>query len=171
MKAASSAFFAVFLTLFLPLTAHAKPGATADLINAQGKKVGKAVFSDSAQGLLLSLDVQGLPPGIHAMHIHDTGQCDPPQFKSAGPHFNPDGKKHGVQNPEGYHAGDLPNVAVGGHGIGKLNALLPELTLSKGPHAILKPGGTSLVIHASPDDGKTDPSGNSGDRIACGVIK
>ncbi len=167
----SRVFMVLFLLLMVsPRFVLAAAPAKAGLINAQGKKVGKAVFKENAQGLDISLEVWDLAPGIHAMHIHETGQCVPPDFKSAKGHFNPENKKHGTKNPEGHHAGDLPNIVVAGNGKGKVNFSLPGLSLKTGPHAILKAGGTALVIHAGPDDEKTDPTGNAGDRVACGVI-
>ena len=148
-----------------------KPKAKATLINAEGKEVGIALFEEVPGGLRMSLKVADLPPGFHAFHIHSVGLCEPPDFKSAGPHFNPFHKKHGRQNPEGPHAGDLPDLYVGKDGTGDLDALVPALTLAgDGETSLFHPGGTALVIHASPDDNATDPAGNAGARIACGVI-
>ncbi len=104
------------------------------------------------------------------MHIHEAGTCTPPDFKSAGTHFNPHGKKHGIENPEGAHARDLPNLIAGGDGKAKVKFVIPGLTLTSG-ETVLQSGKSAIVIHASPDDGQTDPSGNSGDRVACGVIE
>lgn len=151
------------------VTAH--PQAKATLINAEGKEVGTAAFEEVPGGIKVDLQVSGLPPGFHACHIHSVGLCEPPEFKSAGPHFNPYSKKHGRQNPEGPHAGDLPDLYVSPGGTGDLDALVPAITLfGKGENSLFHSGGTSLVIHASPDDNKTDPAGNAGARIACGVI-
>lgn len=148
-----------------------KPKAKATLVNAEGKEVGTALFEEIPGGLRLSLKVSNFPPGFHAFHVHSVGLCEPPDFKSAGPHFNPFHKKHGRQNPEGPHAGDLQDLYVGKDGTGDLDALVPALTLSgEGENSLFHPGGTALVIHASPDDNKTDPAGNAGDRIACGVV-
>ena len=157
------------LSFFFPSIAQAASKVNASIINSQGKKIGQAEFKENKEGLEMSVKISGLTPGVHGMHIHDIGKCTAPDFKSAGGHFNPEGKKHGKENPEGFHAGDLPNLAVAGNGKGKMNVLLPGLSF-KGKDGILKPGKTALVIHGGPDDGKTDPSGNSGDRIACGVI-
>ena len=164
-------YLIAFLTslLFFPSIAHAAPAIESPIVNSKGEKIGKAQFKELPEGLQISINVSGLTPGIHAMHIHNTGVCTPPDFKSAGGHFNPEGKKHGKENPEGFHAGDLPNLVVFGKGKAKVNFVAPGLSFN-GKDAILKPGKTALVIHASADDGKTDPSGNSGDRIACGVI-
>ena len=157
------------LSFFFPSLAYAAPKVESSIINSQGKKIGKAQFKENKEGLEMSVKVSGLTPGVHGMHIHDIGKCTAPDFKSAGPHFNPESKKHGKESPEGFHAGDLPNLVVAGNGRGKINVLIPGLSF-KGKGAILKPGKTAIVIHAGPDDEKTDPSGNSGDRIACGVL-
>jgi Cu-Zn family superoxide dismutase len=108
---------------------------------------------------------------MHGIHIHNVGKCEGPEFTSAGPHFNPSSKKHGTDNPEGPHGGDLLNLEVKADGVGKASLLDLNATLGEGPNSIFHEGGTSLVIHASPDDYKTDPSGNSRARIACGVIE
>lgn len=147
------------------------PMAKAVLVNAKGEEVGTATFEEMPGGLRVGLKVSKLSPGFHAFHIHAVGKCDPPDFKSAGGHFNPTHKKHGWQNPEGHHAGDLPNLYVGTDGTGTLDALVAGVTLTgSGENSLFHPEGTSAVIHASADDNKTDPSGNAGDRIACGVI-
>lgn len=140
------------------------------LQNGQGKSVGTATLSQVANGVSIKLNVHDLTPGDHAIHVHQTAKCEGPDFKSAGGHFNPDNKHHGLQNPEGPHAGDIPNFVVDAKGKSSATVLAPNVTLTEGPHSVYTGGGTSLVIHAKPDDGKTDPSGNSGDRIACGVI-
>jgi len=113
----------------------------------------------------------GLPPGVHGIHVHAVGKCDPPEFKAAGPHFNPAGRKHGLESPAGAHAGDLPNLTVGPDGKGTGVATAKGATLGTGPDGLFHEGGTALVIHAAADDMKTDPAGNSGARIACGVVE
>jgi superoxide dismutase, Cu-Zn family len=143
---------------------------TVNLKDGQGKEVGTATVSPAAQGVKIKLNAQNLTPGEHAIHVHQTAKCDGPDFKTAGPHFNPDGKKHGLQNPEGPHAGDMPNFTVDAKGKSKATVTDPNVTLGDDPHSVFTGGGTSLVIHAKADDGKTDPSGNSGDRVACGLI-
>lgn len=136
-----------------------------------GKTVGTSVLTQTAQGVAMVVEVSQLPPGSHGIHVHAAGKCDPPDFKTAGGHFNPHAKKHGLKNPEGAHAGDLPNLVVGADGTGKLSATLAGATLEQGnPASLLNPNGSSIILHAKADDEATDPAGNSGDRIACGII-
>ncbi len=115
--------------------------------------------------------VRNLPPGTHGIHVHEAGRCDPPDFMSAGGHFNPTSRQHGLRNPNGPHAGDLPNLEVGADGTGRLDALARDLSLSSGTGNLLDTDGSALVVHAAADDEMTDPTGNSGGRIACGVIR
>jgi Cu-Zn family superoxide dismutase len=143
--------------------------ASAVLKDASGKDVGKATLTVAPSGVLVSLDLAAVPAGEHAFHIHAVGKCEPPDFKSAGPHFNPDETKHGLLNPEGPHAGDMPNLHVPADGKLQVEILDPAVTLSA-EAALLDADGAALVIHAAADDYKTDPAGNAGDRIACGVI-
>lgn len=150
--------------------AEKNKAATAQLKDASGKVVGTATFKEKKDGVEVKVDVSGLQPGKHGIHLHEKGKCDPPDFKSAGEHFNPSMKHHGTKNPQGKHAGDLPNLEVKNDGTAKMTATAEGATLGKGASSLLKEGGTALVIHADPDDEKTDPTGKSGTRIACGVV-
>ena len=147
--------------------------AQADLINSSGYKIGEATFAENTDGpgVVMHLQAWDLPPGVYAMHIHNSGMCDVPDFQTAGGHFNPYGRKHGMKNPDGPHAGDLPNLVVPANGKVDILVTIPEVTLRDGVASLLGPRGTSVVIHANPDDERTDPGGNSGARMACGVIR
>lgn len=147
--------------------------ATVKFINTNGERIGTATLTEvRGQGVKIYLILHHLPPGTHAFHIHEKGVCNPPDFASAGPHFNPYGKQHGVKNPNGAHAGDLPNLVVGPDGSLKTEILAVGVTLRPGVNSLRHPGwgGTAWVIHANPDDDMTDPAGNAGARIGCGVI-
>lgn len=157
-------------------TTHAVPPQSsssghADIVNAQGQKIGTATVLPSGDGVRIDVVISQLPPGTHGIHIHTVGKCEGPAFASAGAHFNPMSKKHGKDNPDGPHAGDLLNIEVGNDGTGHASLSDSGVTLGEGPNSLFHEGGTALVIHEKPDDYKTDPSGNSGARIACGVIQ
>jgi Cu-Zn family superoxide dismutase len=146
------------------------PPATATLRDAGGKTVGTATLSPAEGGVRIVVTVTGVSPGLHGFHVHAVGKCEGPDFKSAGPHLNPGGKEHGLDNPKGSHAGDMPNLSVGADGTGKGEFLARGATLGDGAGSLLGKDGTALVLHASPDDLRTDPAGNAGARIACGVV-
>lgn len=153
--------------------AQTQPRATVKLVNASGVEVGSGTIQPTIRGdgVLINASFTGLTPGTHAIHVHTVGKCDPPGFTSAGGHFNPEMKQHGTENPNGPHAGDLPNFEVDAKGTGRISYAVGGVTLGDGPNSLFHPGGTALVVHANADDNKTDPAGNAGARIACGVIE
>ena len=140
-----------------------------ELKDAQGKDVGSILIWDQGAGVALQLDLHDLTPGEHALHFHQVPKCEGPDFKSAGGHFNPEGKKHGFDNPDGHHAGDMKNFTVGADGKARTKLEDADATLKDGPHSLLT-NSAAVVVHAKADDYKTDPAGNAGDRVACGVI-
>ncbi|MGH6801949.1 MAG: superoxide dismutase family protein [Methyloceanibacter sp.] len=163
----TAALLAMGLALAAPAAAADK--ATAVLKDAKGNEVGKAEFTATPSGGLIKLDLTAVPAGEHAFHVHAVGKCEPPDFKSAGAHFNPDETKHGLMNHGGPHAGDMPNLHVPADGKLQIEVLNSTVTLSA-ESALLDADGSALVIHAAADDYETDPAGNAGDRIACGVV-
>jgi Cu-Zn family superoxide dismutase len=169
MKILVTLIGAIILALTsLPVAAQS---AKALLKSGEGKDVGSAELTQTPAGVVIRLAVKGLPAGEHAFHVHDVGKCEPP-FTSAGGHFNPSGKKHGMMAAEGYHAGDMPNLHIPTSGEIVVEVLNAAITLEKGkPNSLFGPDGTALIIHAGKDDYKTDPTGEAGGRIACGIIQ
>jgi Cu-Zn family superoxide dismutase len=163
------------LTLcLLASPAFAKPKDTlvVPIKTSTGEDAGTGTFTQVKSKLSIKLDLKNLPVGQHAVHIHAKSACDAPDFKSAGGHFNPENKQHGTLNPMGHHAGDLPqNVEIGEGHVGQATFKVDYLSLDPtSPNSILANGGTAIIVHEKPDDMKTDPTGNAGNRIACGVI-
>jgi superoxide dismutase, Cu-Zn family len=146
-------------------SAEAADSAKADLRSADGKAIGSATLADTPTGVLITVSLKGAPEGVHAFHVHEVGKCEPP-FKSAGAHFNPDHKKHGFV-AEGPHAGDMPNLHIPAGGGLEQEVLNPNLSVAQ----MLDSDGAAVILHAKADDYKSDPAGNSGDRIACGVVE
>jgi superoxide dismutase, Cu-Zn family len=155
---------------YIPGVTLPPPAAGVTLKDASGKVVGSAVLLQDSDGVRVLLDVRDIPPGIKGVHIHEVARCEPPTFESAGAHFNPKKTEHGTENPRGPHAGDLPNITVDANGQGHLEYTNTRVSLDPGPTSLFDGRGSALVVHESPDDQRTDPAGNSGRRIACGVI-
>jgi Cu-Zn family superoxide dismutase len=156
---------------YIPGVTSGPPVAGATVKDSSARVVGSAVFLQEDDGVRILLDLKGVTPGTKAVHIHEVGRCEAPTFDSAGAHFNPKKAEHGTENPRGPHAGDLVNITVDAKGRGHLEVTNPRVTLKPGPASLLDGGGTALVVHESPDDMLADPAGNSGRRIACGVIE
>jgi Cu-Zn family superoxide dismutase len=154
--------------LALSAPAFAADQATAVLMDPDGKEVGKVTLIAVPSGVLLAADLTAMPPGDHAFHIHAVGKCEAPDFKSAGGHFNPEEDEHGLMNEAGPHAGDMPNIHVPETGKLRIEVLNQMVNLELG---LLDADGSAIVIHDGPDDYETDPAGDAGPRIACGVIE
>ena len=150
----------------VPMAAPDVPVSTANLVSSSGAVLGTVRVFSEPTGVMLRIDATGVPAGQHGVHVHTTGRCDPPGFTSAGPHWNPTERKHGHRNPAGFHMGDLGTLGVGADGRLIAGLLVPQATID----ALRDADGAALVLHAKADDEVTDPSGNSGDRIACAVL-
>jgi Cu-Zn family superoxide dismutase len=167
LKMAASAALLIGIFASPALAQSAKAG----LKDTSGKDVGSAELTQTPAGVLIKLTVKGLPPGDHAFHIHAVGKCEPP-FESAGPHFNPANKKHGLMAADGPHSGDMPNLHIPASGELAVEVLNTNVSLDKGkPNSVLDTDGSTIIVHAGVDDYKTDPTGNAGGRISCGVIQ
>jgi Cu-Zn family superoxide dismutase len=164
------ALIGILFLLLITNDAVAQNRARADIQDSAGKRVGTAVLREARGGVLITLNVKGLQEGLHAVHVHTVGKCDGPAFTSAGGHFNPLNKKHGLKSPDGPHAGDLPDMYVNKDGTGRYEAFMESIRLSPGEASVFDADGSAIVVHVTADDNVTDPTGNSGDRIACGVI-
>ena len=167
---------ACMLTTACAIAAETKPAqaqakgatASAELKNAEGKKVGDVTLRETPNGIITTVKVTGIPKGEHAFHIHEVGKCEPP-FTTAGAHYNPAGHQHGIENPKGKHAGDLPNLHIEKEGPLEVTFFLDDVSFS-GKNPLFDKDGSAFVIHAGADDYSSDPAGNAGGRIACGVL-
>ena len=174
-----NAYAAILGILFVLPFSQAKPIekaknlwiAEADMMNVHGEKVGTAKFTQAQRGVVMELVISGLEPGEYGIHFHEFGKCDGPSFTSAGNHFNPDDKEHGLKNEKGSHAGDLPNLKITTKKDNKVELSSDRVSLEGGKNSLLRDGGTTVVIHAEKDDQQSNPSGKSGARIVCGVIQ
>lgn len=159
----------IALLLLTPACAYDEPrgGAAMPLIDASGQTIGTVRAWQTAGGVSFKIDARGLPHGVHGIHVHPIGRCDPPDFSTAGTHWNPSGREHGLNNPKGPHDGDMPNVTVAANGVLQETVVLPKATMGE----LLDADGSSIMIHAGADDYVSQPAGNSGTKIACAVIR
>jgi len=158
------------LVISSAFSASAQKTVKVDMHDGMGNSVGTAELSPAAKGVSIRLNLMNLPAGPHGIHVHAVAKCEGPAFTTAGGHLNPDMKHHGLDNPDGPHAGDMPNITVGADGTAKATVVAPGVTMGDGANSIFTGGGTALVIHAMVDDQKSDPAGMAGARIACGTI-
>jgi len=170
MKSAALWAMALVATIGVAARAGAQEVAEGKFKNSQDKDVGTVHIEHMPSATLLMLDLHDMPPGVHGIHIHSVAKCDPPGFETAGPHFNPTGSQHGMKNPKGPHAGDLPNITIPASGKLQTTIMVAATMQGDGSGGMIDGDGASLVIHASPDDYMTDPAGNSGARIACAKL-
>ena len=161
----------VWLLSACQLTAQPDTAKTVEMYNADGDMLGTANVKEDPEGVKIELTLEGLTPGWHGLHIHEIGECEAPDFKSAGNHFNPDGLEHGLLNPKGPHLGDLPNIEADHNGEVDEEVTVQDATLLAGKTSLTEKGGTSIIVTSEPDDGMTAISGDSGKRIICGEIK
>lgn len=164
----------LLVILFLLVSAcHPKEELTreVEMYNRSGDMIGTALLTEDPEGVKVTLEVEGLAPGFHGFHVHEHPSCKAPDFKSAGNHLNPDQNKHGLLHPEGAHLGDLPNVEADDQGKVDVELIIEDATLLKGKNSLLEDGGVSFIITEDPDDGMSQPGGNSGVRLICGELK
>jgi superoxide dismutase, Cu-Zn family len=165
-----SLLVSVFASAILVSTSPQATPVVVKLFDAKGDSIGTATLSPVPGGVRIALAVKGLAPGEHGIHVHQTAKCEGPAFTSAGGHFNPDNRQHGLNNVLGSHAGDMPNFTVDSTGHSTATVVAPGMRLDSGPRSVFAGGGTALVIHEKADDMRSDPAGNAGARVACGVI-
>lgn len=170
MKATLALVSSLALAGCAAMMAGPAPRATAELRDARGQVVGTATLTEEAAKVRLVVQARGLAPGKHGIHIHAVGRCEPPAFASAGAHYNPLARKHGLETPDGAHAGDLPNLEADQGGNARYEAVTDRVMLGEGLTSVFDGDGSAIVIHEKDDDQKTDPTGNSGGRVACGVV-
>jgi Cu-Zn family superoxide dismutase len=170
MKRILSLWSALVLAGCASMMGGGASGATANLKDARGQTVGVATLTETGGKVRLVVQAKGLSPGKHGIHIHAVGSCEPPAFTSAGGHYNPLARKHGLETPDGAHAGDLPNLEADAGGNARYEATTDRVTLGEGLLSVFDGDGSAIVIHEKDDDQKTDPTGNSGGRVVCGVI-
>lgn len=164
-------FAALSFWLAIALADSTSVSAVANVKGVDGNRLGKVSFSQTAEGVLLQVQLEGLKPGVHAIHIHETGKCEGPDFKSAGGHFNPDNVSHGFLVGRESHAGDMPNFTVSSDGKAVVEIMNPDVVLTTGkPNSLLGGAGAAVVVHAGADDYRSQPAGDAGKRVACGVI-
>lgn len=162
--------FGLFLSLLISCQANERSPLEVRLYNGDLDAVGTANFKEEQDKVTVEIRVEGLEPGLHGVHIHEYPTCDGPDFQSAGNHFNPEGNEHGLMHPDGSHLGDMPNLEVEADGTADVEMELPGATLTDGNKSLLREDGTSIIIHESQDDGVSQPAGDAGKRIVCGMI-
>ena len=164
-------FMVILLSLLAACNSNSQTTRELDMYNVSGDMVGTAVYTEQPEGVQIEIKVEGLTPGFHGVHIHEYAKCEGPDFKSAGNHLNPEGKEHGLMHPEGAHLGDLQNIEADSAGMVDVELTAADATLLSGKKSLLPKEGSSLIIDEDPDDGLSQPSGNSGTRIICGELK
>lgn len=170
MKTIKMCLFIALLFFITACNNDSRSPLEISLYNADSDKVGTVTLKEGEEAVTVQIKAEGLEPGLHGVHIHEFSKCDGPDFESAGSHFNPEGNEHGLMHPDGSHLGDMPNLEVKEDGTVDVELELPGATLMEGDKSLLREDGTSIIIHDGPDDGVTQPGGNSGNRIICGKI-